>query len=117
MVRMFGKALVASWRPSDSGGQMRSSQIECDSVTVIDQVVLLQHPDGFWETFSLSNCALIWSGKPVVSIIDAGKETPVLIEGKDHTLADELAHMSHVRQSSFTVPHVAVATDEELGLV
>jgi hypothetical protein len=117
---MFGKAMVASWRPYETGGgggaQMRSSQIECDSVTVLDQIVLAQHPDGFWETFPLSNCAIIWSGKPAVSIIVDGKDTALAIEGKEHTLADELAQHEHIKQMRFSVPHVGQVTEEEVGL-
>jgi len=114
MVRMFGKALVATWRPYESGGgsHMRSSQMECDSVTVIDQVVLAQHPDGFWETFPLSNCSIIWSGKPTVTVIDGGKEIDLAIAGRDNTLADQLTHSAH-KQLRFSNLQPANATVEE----
>src|SRR5580704_11363347 len=93
MVRMVGKALVASWRPYESGGgsQMRSSQMESDSVTVLDQVVLAQHPDGFWETFPLANCSIIWTGKPTITLIEDGRETELPITGRENTLADQMA--------------------------
>jgi hypothetical protein len=118
MVRIFGKALVASWRPYESGGssQMRSSQMECDSVTVLDQVVLAQHPDGFWETMPLGNCSVIWQGKPSVSVIGAdGAETPLAVQGKEKTLADELmhggAHATHQSRFSAPLPTPVVAVD------
>jgi hypothetical protein len=94
MIRMYGKALVATWRPYEDGGgaHMRTSHRESENVTVLDQTVIMQDRDGFWETFPLANCSIIWQGKPVVTLITLDdKETALPIEGKDHTLADELA--------------------------
>ncbi|MGO8671163.1 MAG: hypothetical protein ACLQVD_07365 [Capsulimonadaceae bacterium] len=108
MVRISGKALVASWRPYESGGssQLRSSQMQCDSVTVIDQVVIAQHPDGFWETVPLANCCIIWQGKPTISVVsENGEEFPLTVVGKEHTLADELvAAQSANRSTRFAPP-------------
>ena len=107
MVRMIGKALVASWRPYESGGgsQMRSSQMESDSVTVLDQVVLAQHPDGFWETFPLANCSIIWTGKPTISLIENGTEIVISVDGNTNTLADQLAaSTTHHKPLRFSVP-------------
>ena len=117
MVRIFGKALVASWRPYESGGssQLRSSQMECESVTVLDQVVIAQHPDGFWETFPLGNCSIIWQGKPEISFIaDNGTESPLAIHGKDKTIADALAQGgTHAGQSRYSIPPPAAPYREE----
>ena len=121
MVRMVGKALVATWRPYESGGgsQMRSSQMESDSVTVLDQVVLAQHPDGFWETFPLSNCSIIWSGKPTVTVIEDGKEIDLAIAGKENTLADQLNQSNHkqLRFSNLQPMTATADVDGEVGLV
>lgn len=119
MIRMVGKALVASWRPYESGGgsHMRASQMESDSVTVLDQVVLAQHPDGFWETIPLANCSIIWSGKPTITVIENGKETELTVIGKENTLADGLAHSNQNKQLRFTMPSVQTAVSEEIGLV
>lgn len=114
MVRVFGKALVASWRPYESGGssQMRSSQMQCDSVTVLDQVVLAQHPDGFWETLPLSNCSIIWQGKPAVTVLlEDGTERMLPITGRDHTLADELMEKEGSKPVRFGIPQSGAAAD------
>ena len=118
MVRMVGKALVATWRPYESGGgsHMRSSQMESESVTVFDQVVLAQHPDGFWETFPLANCSIIWSGKPTVTVIEDGKETELTVTGRDNTLADQMTQSGH-KQLRFSPPQPAMATPlDEIGV-
>lgn len=120
MIRMVGKALVASWRPYESGGgsQMRASQMESDSVTVLDQVVLAQHPDGFWETFPLANCSIIWTGKPTVTVIEDGKEVLLNVDGKDNTIADELANAGHNKHLRFSMPAAQpVGAPDEIGLV
>jgi hypothetical protein len=116
MVRIFGKALLASWRPYESGGnsQIRSSQMQCESVTVIDQTVLAQHPDGFWESLPLSNCSIIWQGKPIVTVLlEDGTERPISITGKDHTLADELMSQESSKPMRFGIPTSALAGDIE----
>jgi hypothetical protein len=117
---MVGKALVASWRPYESGGgsHMRASQMESESVTVLDQVVLAQHPDGFWETFPLANCSIIWTGKPTVTVVQDGQEVLLSIDGKDNTIADELAQGSSHKHLRFSMPSAqSVGATEEIGLV
>ncbi len=94
MIRVYGKALVATWRPYEEGGasHMRSSQMQSEHVTVLDQVVIMQHKDGFWETYPLTNCSIIWQGKPSVTLLtDEDKETVLTISGAEHTLADAMA--------------------------
>ena len=94
MIRIYGKATVSTWRPFEHGGgsQMRSAQRDSDDVTVLDQIVILQHHDGFWETYPLANCSIIWRGKPIVALLtEEDKETVLPISGRDHTLADEMA--------------------------
>jgi len=121
MVRMTGKALVATWRPYESGGgsHLRSSQMESESVSIFDQVVLAQHPDGFWETFPLANCSIIWTGKPTVTFVENGAETLMSIDGRNNTLADELASAGH-KQLRFSVPvppaHSVEEESEEVGI-
>ena len=100
MIRMQGKALVATWRPFEEGGQshMRASQIQSDNVTILDQILIAQHKDGFWGTYPLSNCSVIWQGKPVVTLItDDCKEAALNIVGTENTLADELKTQVTVR--------------------
>jgi hypothetical protein len=97
MIRMQGKALVATWRPFEEGGtsHMRASQIPSDNVTILDQIVIAQHKDGFWGTYPLANCSVIWQGKPVVTLVtEDDQETTLDIVGSENTLADELK--SHV---------------------
>ena len=94
MIRLYGKATVSTWRPitSGMGSEMRTSQRESDDVTVLDQMVILQHHDGFWETYPLINCSIIWQGKPTVTLLtEEDKETLLPLSGRDHTMADELA--------------------------
>ncbi len=94
MIRLYGKATVSTWRPIAAGGgsEMRSSQRESDDVTVLDQMVILQHHDGFWETYPLINCSIIWQGKPTVTLLtEEDNETILPISGRDHTMADDLA--------------------------
>lgn len=101
MVRLYGKATVSTWHPLSSGGtsEMRTAQRESDDVTVLDQMVILQHRDGFWETYPLANCSIIWEGKPSVSLLtEEDRETLLPISGRDHTLADELAQHSFIRR-------------------
>ena len=100
MIRMQGKALVATWRPFEEGGQshMRASQIPSDNVTILDQILIAQHKDGFWGTYPLANCSVIWQGKPVVTLVtDDDKETALNIVGNDNTLADELKSQVTIR--------------------
>lgn len=104
MIKIFGKAMLATWRPYESGGSshLRSSQMESESVTVIDQTVIAQHPDGFWETFPLANCSINWRHKPVFTIINTdGTEVPLIVAGKDHTLADQIADNETVKKARF----------------
>jgi len=101
MVRLYGKATVSTWHPLSSGGtsEMRTAQRESDDVTVLDQMVILQHHDGFWETYPLSNCSIIWQGKPSVALLtEEDRETLLPISGRDHTLADELAAHSFIHR-------------------
>ena len=71
---------------------MRSSQKQCEHVTVLNDIVIMQHHDGFWETCPIANCAITWQGKPSVTLLtDDDRETPLPIAGNEHTLADELA--------------------------
>lgn len=94
MIRLSGKALVATWRPYEEGGSshMRSSQMQSENVTVLDQMVIMQHRDGFWETYPLVNCAIIWEGKPTITLItERDEETMLPLQGREHTLADQLA--------------------------
>ena len=100
MIRMQGKALVATWRPFEEGGQshMRASQIPSDNVTILDQILIAQHKDGFWGTYPLANCSVIWQGKPVVTLVtDDDRETNLNIVGTDNTLADELKSHVNIR--------------------
>lgn len=121
MIKIFGKALVASWRPYESGGSstMRASQMQCDSVTVFDQVVLAQHPDGFWETFPLGNCSIIWQGKPEVTLVALdGSSSPLTISGNEKTFADTLTQTGTQQKPPprFTIPPPAApyrAEDDE----
>lgn len=101
MIRIYGKATVSTWRPLSSaeGSQMRSAQRESDDVTVLDQMVILQHHDGFWETYPLCNCSIIWQGKPTVTLVtEEDRETLLPLSGRDHTLADVLAEHSFIRR-------------------
>lgn len=94
MIRVHGQGLVSTWRPFESGGgaTMRCSERESESITVLGDLVIVQHRDGFWETYPLVNCSIIWTGKPTVTLLtDEDQETLLPIVGKDHTLADELA--------------------------
>lgn len=103
MIRIYGKGLVSTWRPFESGGgaTMRTSDRESENVTVLDQIVIVQHMDGFWETYPLANCAIIWHGKPTVMLLtDQDQETLLPISGKDHTLADELATHTSIRHGT-----------------
>jgi len=96
MIKMYGSGLVASWRPHEEGGgrgaTLRASEKACDSILVFDDVVLMQHHDGFWETGSLSTCAIIWTHKPEVFLIDptTGREIPMEVKGETNTIADGL---------------------------
>ena len=95
---------------------MRSSQMESDSVTILDQLVLAQHPDGFWETFPLANCSIIWTGKPTITLIEGGREIEMAVTGKENTLADNLAHSGH-KQLRFSAPQSTLAPADEVGTV
>jgi len=100
MIRMQGKALVATWRPFEEGGQshMRASQIPSDNVTILDQILIAQHKDGFWGTYPLANCSVIWQGKPVVTLVtEEDHETTLNIVGSENTLADELKSQVNIR--------------------
>lgn len=98
MIRLYGQATVTTWRPMEGGGysqgghtEMRAAQRESEDVTVLDQMVILQHHDGFWETYPLINCSIIWKGKPTVTLLtEEDKETLLPLSGRDHTMADEL---------------------------
>ncbi len=94
MIRLYGKATVSTWRPveTSNGSQMRTAQRESDDVTVLNEIVILQHHDGFWETFPLANCSIIWRGKPQVTLLtEEDRETALPLSGRDHTMADHLA--------------------------
>lgn len=110
MIRIHGKALVATWRPFEEGGQshMRASQIPSDNVSIVDNIVIAQHKDGFWGTYPLVNCSVIWDGKPIVIHVgDDDHETILNIAGLDHTFADELTG-----KASFISKTKAMATSE-----
>jgi hypothetical protein len=105
MIRIYGKATVSTWRPMENGGvsQMRTAQRESDDVTVLNNLVILQHHDGFWETFPLANCSIIWQGKPEVTLLtEEDRETLLPISGRDHTMADELVAHGLIRRQSTT---------------
>src|SRR5580704_1687084 len=110
MIRMQGKALVATWRPFEEGGtsHMRASQIASDNVTILDQLVIAQHKDGYWGTYPLANCSVVWDGKPVITHIgDDDHETKIALTGAEHTLADAM----HGR-AGFTTRTKAMASSE-----
>jgi len=95
MIKMFGRGHVSAWRPYEEGtggAHMRASKVESDNIHVMDQTVLMQHKDGFWEVYSLSNCSVIWLDKPNVYMVDvaSGREVELPISGSAHTIADEM---------------------------
>jgi len=77
---------------------MRASQIPSDNVTILDQILIAQHKDGFWGTYPLANCSVIWQGKPVVTLVtEEDHETTLNIVGSENTLADELKSQVNIR--------------------
>lgn len=113
MVRIHGKAMVATWRPYEEGGRshLRASQMESDDVTVLGDLVIAQHKDGFWATYPLVNCSIIWNGRPEVTLIaDVTCDTPLVLQGRLNTLADELA--SHPSKVSYGPRSMSSSADE-----
>ena len=111
MVRIYGKALVATWRPYEDGGKstMRTAQIESEHVTVLNDTVVLQLKDGLWATYPLLNCSIIWETKPSVTLVtDEDKETTLPISGEEHTLADSMHYIKRGPTKAMT------SSDEEI---
>ncbi len=94
MIRVYGKATVTTWRPYEQANapQMRAFQRESEDVTVLDQIVMLQHQDGYWETYPLSNCQIVWRGKPTITLLtEENKETVLPLVGRERPTVEARA--------------------------